>query len=302
MSGKIDFLGPISDQQGVVILSLIDNSPYYLNSVTGSNSSINYYWENSISVLDKTNFTPLTFSFNGTINSDQTIVASFSDQVNTGSYLSVSNGILSSSNSIATLNLSQSLFANWNPPDILLSGAPYTIFDNNNNVVEVYTDSELKDKAAANSVFFMSYPSVVNCTTSSGGTASAQYADAGYIISSWICNISGNTGSFCTSNDFASFLWTQASDCLQGVKYAYCPTGDTCGSQDNCNGPCTDNIETCKLDSNSNFSCQIDPKKIISNWYKNKLVLGVLIGVAGFIFLIIVIMAIVFFKRKSSKQ
>jgi hypothetical protein len=296
---NVTFLGPISNNQNVIFLTSIGSTGYFLNGVTGPNNSVSYYWESSLDPIVASNPTVPYFNLSSN-NYDATISASFADQVNSGSYLSINNGILSSSNSVSNITLSQSQYAPWGIPFALLSGVDYSIQDGNGNTASIYSDNSLKNTVTAENIIVVPVPSVQECVVQ-GQSASAYYGNPQEIIASWLCIESSNPPSGCTALlPLPDFYWTQATDCLNSVRYQYCPTGATCGSEENCNGPCSNPVDTCKYNSsNSEFTCSIDVKKVESTWYKDPLIIGVLAGIIGLILVILLVMAIVFFKRKK---
>lgn len=260
-------IGPISFGSSLMITSIIKGIPNVL-----SYKNDNYFWESKVDTGVKL---PI-FKFAS--------AGVFEDVVNKGflSYNS-SNLIVNSEldNPIQTL---QNDFASWG--EDLLASVEYTL-SAKNVTLSINEDDVGSSTTPANNVYFVPANIYFNCTAQGHyNNINKPYES----LANWFCNVDSK----CKSKDIV-VGWTEMNDCIIGYQYAYCPTGDFCGTS-NCNGPC-ENSKFCEY-KNSQFSCS----ESVSQFLDSHMTLVVVIaGVILFFIIgvIIIVILVLYNKRKK---
>lgn len=275
MSGTIpQLIGPIESGSSFMIVSLQNNIPFILNTIS-TQETISYYWESDV---QNTLSSFGIFAANGTIDS-----LTIKDTTNGGDIAFTKNTITNSTIP-SNLKMSQPLFANWFPPDIFLSGVIYTLSNPSTGVTgQIFNTKGLNTTIPANNLIILPVLWYFNCT-SSGEYDIINQPDNSVI--NWFC-LTGITG--CSDIEIAPSGWTNLPDCTVGNKFQYCSSNQLCGNN-NCNGPCSVIYDDCNFSSN-NYVCVFDPDKFINNtqWWESPYFIGFIVFLVIIIIIIIVL-------------
>ena len=276
-----------------MIVSIQGGKPYILDGSPLGNGII-YYWNDGTgsSGLNPSGKLPI-FTASGTLTA-----LTLSDTTNGGGLAFRSDGVtIGNASQPVSIRLSQTQFANWPAPDILLSMAVYSLFNSAGTVSQVLTAPQsTAGTIPANNLIILPVIWYANCTSNGNFD---QITEPAQSIQNWFCLVDP-TISGCASASLLSEGFTNLPDCQDGLKYDYCPVNDTCGNN-NCNGPCPSMIDDCLLNNSQQFACVLDPEKAFkdTDWWKSPYFIG---GVIGLIVLILVIIfAIFMFLRRGTK-
>lgn len=287
-------LGPVDTSTPFMFASIQNSQPYILNGAP-LNSGIIYYWEPNLSTISASQNLPV-FTASGSLNSLLLI-----DTVNNGGVAFRADGVtLGNATEPVGVNMSQSMYANWWPPDILLSRAIYTITNPSGSTAQVLTsNSGTGTTIPANNLIVLPVFWYFNCMSNGNYDVINQPLDSAV---NWVCTVnSGVTG--CTGLSITPTGWTNIADCNNGANYTYCPTAQTCGNS-NCNGPCSVIYYDCDYNS-GNYSCVFDASKYIADtqWWTSPWFIGIVVGsVLLILILIIIIFAVIRHGRKTSSS
>lgn len=285
-------LGPIETGASFMITSIQGKKPYVLNGAPFNNGII-YYWEEDLGkVVSATGAGLGLFSASGSLNS-----LTITDSNNGGGIGFSSDGVTLVNTILPPeIEMSQSMYANWWPPDIFLSGAVYTIKNTAGSTAKIFTSrSGTGSTISADNIIIVPVRWYFNCTSSGRYDTVTKPADS---LINWFCDTDpGLTG--CSEISLARSAWTNLPDCTDGKRYEYCPPDKTCGDS-NCKGPCPEIYYDCDF-SNTNFKCVFDPRKFIDDteWWTTPYFIGLVIGIA----VIIVVITLMIFAvvRGGSK-
>lgn len=281
-------LGPIDTGSSFMITSVQNKIPFVLTGASVNNSTI-YYWESDLEkVVSGTGASLGLFSASGTL--DSLIIS----DTNNGGGISFNNdNVIVNSLLPPQLKMSQSMYANWWPPDIFLSGAIYTIENINGTTGNIFTsNSGTGTTIPANNINIVPVRWYFNCNSSGRYDTVTKPADS---LINWFCDVSpGLTG--CSQISLAKSAWTNLPDCTDGTRYEYCPTDKQCGN-DRCKGPCPEIYYDCNY-SDNDFKCVFDPRKYIDDtqWWTTPYFIGLVIGI---VVVIIVITLMIFAVARS---
>jgi len=291
-------LGPITSGAPFMIASVQGtNQPAILNTYPSENGTISYYWELSLDTLNGSTGIPV-FSSSGVAN-NTTII----DSINGGGIGFDSDGVtIINVTDPRPINLSQTTFATWWPPDTFLSGIPYTILNGSGatgSIVSACTGCPPACTGCptipADNIVILPVNWYFNCTSS------GQYnsiTDPLASITSWYC-VFDPSNDICSGVDTPSGGWTNLPDCQAGIVYRYCLNGKVCGDT-NCNGPCSLIYYDCDS-SSGNFTCKFDVTKYFEDtkWYETPYFIG---SAVGLLVLIIIVMIVVFVLIRNTKE
>lgn len=293
-------LGPIPTGSSFMLVSIVNGVPSFLNSgVTAGVAS--YFWDSNLQDVANTGGLPV-FTASGSGN--QIVLA---DQFTTG-YLVLggTNNIVGNSLQSGTMTINQNRFASLFPPNIFLSGAPYTIRNSTasttgtTGIANIYTKfGGTATVPAVNLIilpvlwyFFNPQTQVVDKTQNQVDS-----------LLNWICRVSSNP--ICTENQSSLIpsgvtSFTNYNDALTNFVYSYCPLSDTCGTS-NCFGPCSAAWYDCD-NSNSQLSCVFNPENYFfdAEWWFSPYFIGAVVTIIVIVILITVIL-LVFAKKAETK-
>jgi len=269
-----------------MIVSIQNNAPFILNGAPFQGGLL-YYWESNLTTIELSSTLGI-FTAEGTLDS-----LTISDTKNGGGIAFEANGTtIGNALRPATIKMSQSLFANWFPPDIFLSAVIYSMFNSNGATAGILTSPPGTGGTGgttipANNIIILPVLWYFNCTSSGRYDVINQPINS---IINWFCVVSPDIQG-CNNINITKSGWTNLSDCIVGNNYSYCPTGHLCGNN-NCNGPCSVIYDDCNFSSN-NYVCVFDPTKFFADtqWWESPYFIGAVVGV----FVIIIILIIVAF-------
>lgn len=286
-----NLLGPISTQDSFMMVSIQDNKPFILDGAPLGDGVIYFWNDGGATGIDPFSKLPI-FNANGTIGELQ-----LSDTINGGGLGFRSDNItLGNAQSPASIKWSQSQYANWQPPDVLLSMPIYTIFNATGTTGTILTEPQGNAKTIlADNIIILPVTWYSNCTSDGKYDTITDPIDS---IINWFCL--ANPGSTGCTGSYLESGWTNLPDCQDGKQYTYCPVGDICGNG-NCKGPCPEIFQDCDLGNNNSYSCVINPEKWFfeSDWWKSPYFIGAVIGI---IVLIIAIIFIAFIVYRHGKK
>jgi len=266
-------LGPINSDNSVMLVSIQNKTPYILNL----SKNLQYYWEDDINSLKN----PVVFN----ISQNQSINNAFNflDATN-GGYLSfdpLDNVTVINSQTSTNILFTQPLYNPWDPPTLFLASVIYTL----SNV----TVQTLKiQNIPANNIIILPSLWYYGCSVD-GNFNIINNAKASAI--NFFCSISFK--SYCPS--VLKPAWTTQKDCIDGMVYNYCTVEKNwnyCGT-DNCNGPCLQSGTFCNFNSDNTFTCISTNKYAAGPFWKTPWFLGTVIGLAGIIFFLIILLIII---------
>lgn len=291
-------IGPVDISSSFMMVTAIDNIPYVLVSAFIEQFGETVYGlENNLTTLfnsDNTNENLAIFSVSGDLNAIK-----FNDLIIGGGMSTDSKGqLINVQNNPETFVISQTQFANWNPPNIFLTMTDYTITKTNGNSVVIGSNKNL---------IFNILPLIWYFRCPDNSATCCNLNTAGTILSNWFC-IYDSTKDWCQNSDdpsqsfpVTSNGWTNIADCTNGNFYTYCPPQQYCGNN-NCNGPCQKQTNNCNFKS-SQYVCQVDLNKTASNlkWWESPIFIGSIIGLGILIIFFIVLIFIVARHGKKSR-
>ena len=263
-------LGPVTANDSFLIVSLNSGNPEILNGAT-HDSGIIYYWESSLSTVAQSAKLPV-FVYSG-----ESDAIKISDQNNKGGISFRSNGVtIGNADEPVEIQLDQSSYATWNPPNNLLSAVTYTLKNSNGTTGQVFTKPDVNsDTRAATNIIILPTVWYLNCTAD-GMYSSTTISSS---ILSWFCAVNSNI-SECKDQELATSGWTVVDDCIIGDKYRYCLPDSHCGDQ-NCKGPCPSDADDCTYrKSDKSYFCKFDPARFFNDtkWYDSPLFFGTIAG------------------------
>lgn len=287
-------LGPIDNGSSFMLASVQNGVPYILNAAPFGTGII-YYWESDLKIIYAAPTLPV-FSAQGTPSA-----ANITDSVNGGGIAFRSDAItLGNADTPTALKFSQTSYATWWPPDTFLSGAVYTIFNSAGATAGILTNAAGTGASlAANNVIILPVNWFFSCTSS--GSYDSITAPSSSAVN-WACVINGSDPACKDLSSIVKSGWTNLADCQNGVVYKYCTTSQTCGVS-NCNGPCSVLYDDCTYSSSSsNYSCVFNPEKFVTEtkWYTTPWFIGIVIGIAALILVIVIIMFAVLRHGKAT--
>jgi hypothetical protein len=201
-----------------------------------------------------------------------------------------------------SLIASQSIYAEWGPPTVFLSGAPYTLKTPDSKPISFYkvTSPGVNELVSITPIFI---PTVFyfSCSKDSGTIPSytcSQSTDPTNALLTAYCGLGGGpVVSPCAASSVPTVGWTTQSDAIQNHPYNYCPAS-TPNCSPNCKAPCSNGYDSCEWDG-TQFSCSIDPNKIFSGeWWKSWWFIGLMIMI-GFLLLVFFIFLINASRKKD---
>ena len=278
-------LGPISLSDGFMLASIqTGNVPCVLLGTSGSISS--YYWESNLTkILSSSKIA--VFNANGQLNA-----LTLKDTTNGGYLGFTSNSAVTNVDSPSNIVMSQTIYRNWNPPDIFLSGVYYSMY----NQTTLATISYNNVSIPADNIVILPILWYTNCSSNGDYTSINTPPNS---IQNWFCIITpsdSNCQGFITTKK----AWTTSSECINGSFYIYCKAEQTCGA-DNCNGPCPLIYDDC-VNSSNNFKCVLNPIKYLLTvkWYTSPYFIGAIIAIIVIIIILIVLIFAVFRHGKKT--
>lgn len=291
-------LGPIDSGSSFNIVSIQNNQPFVLNGAQITGGGIIYYWESNIAILAASTNLP-TFSASGNVDS-----LTISDTVNGGGVAFRADGVtIGNAQSPIPIKLTQPSFANWWPPDILLSRAIYTIFNGSGATGAVLiTTSGTGPTIPANNIIIL--PTLWYFACTSAGFNELKPTTSPSTLNNWFCAVNpGITGCTGAGGGLATRSgWTNLNDCNIGNNYTYCPVGDVCGDS-NCKGPCPVPYYDCNFAS-GNYECFFDVNKFLpgTNWWNSPYFVASITTVVLSIIIFIIVIIIVDRKQEPAKK
>jgi hypothetical protein len=284
-------LGPISNGASFLLVGIAGTGPSasigVLTYQPNTPAPNQYYFGNAQTTVGNQNLAVLTAS--GT--PDALIVA---DSTNGGYLGYASNGgtlYVDNSTEPVILTFSQPFFAQWWPPDSLLSGVPYVLGTTGVTGTDPYT------------YFALPVVSYYLC----GGTNNPgqQINDPIDAALNFLCLVQPAQAT-CSRFTTIDGGWSLQSDCTAGAQYEYCTVGSLCGAS-TCNGPCSEPYYDCTYDTGANgpeFTCVFNPSKYVKDtkWWESPYFIGFMIGIVILIVLFILLAVFVFKKAQSAGQ
>lgn len=199
-----------------------------------------------------------------------------------------------------TLSVSLVPFSDWKPPNLILSGAPYTI-QTSSNVTITFDVGSLSSTGVPTIAFTTTTTNIFpvvwyyNCANSKFNTINTVESTICSIycevnVSDPIC-INGTSG---VCADAPTQGWTTQDACFDNIVFQYCPAGQACGYQ-NCNGPCTNDLYSCELVNSSNYQCKFSTSNLFIGkwWLKPWFLITVAVIVVILVILIVTIVEVV---------
>lgn len=281
-------LGPVSTGASFMLVSIQNNQPNILNGFPFGGGII-YYWESNLStVLGGT--TLGIFIAEGSLNS-----LTLTDTTNGGGIAFRSDGVtIGNAAQPAQIMLKQSTFANFFPPNILLSMPIYTISNSSGATASILTtNSGTGPTILADNIIILPVLWYFNCTSS--GKFDTINTPLNSVIN-WFCLVNPDiTG--CAGISIAKSGWTNLPDCLNGINYDYCLAGQICGTN-NCNGPCSVVYDDCDFESGT-FTCIFNPLEFFTQtqWWATPYFIGSVVGIV--VLIIIVILVVIAMSREG---
>lgn len=278
-------LGPISSGFSFMMVSIQGTTPYILTTAPLGDGVI-YYWESNV-----LNSSIPIFSSNGPIN-NVTIIDSSSG----GGIGFRSDGKTIGNAQVPTpLNMVQTKFATWWPPDTFIYGPTYTIFNSSGATASIFsTSSPTGPTIPANNILILpvlwyfpsTTPNTCNVINTPGDT-----------VLNWLCNVNQKDPNCQGVQTYKG--WSNLTDCLDGVFYQYCLPNQTCGNN-NCNGPCQQIYYDCDY-SSPNFVCTFNPTNFFteSAWYSNPYFIGAVVAI---VLVIIIVLIGLFLAIRSARK
>lgn len=286
-------IGPIDSGSSFMIASIQNNIPFILNGTPYQNGLL-YYWESNLTTISSS-ATLGVFTAQGTLDS-----LTITDTVNGGGIAFRSDGVtIGNATSPATIKMSQSLFANWFPPDIFLSAVIYSMLNDNGTTANILTaipgTGGTGPTIPANNLIILPILWYFNCTQSGSYDIINQPLNS---IINWFCIVTpSNAG--CAGINITKSGFTNLPDCTVGNNYTYCPVGDICGNK-NCKGPCSVIYDDCNF-SSGNYVCVFNPANFFADtkWWESPYFIGVVVGI---IIIIIIIIIVIFAVVRHGKN
>lgn len=286
-------LGPVDIGASFMLASLQNGQPFVLNASPVPGGFL-YYWESSLEVIAQTQRLGI-FSAQGSLNS-----LTLHDAVNGGGIAFRSDGItIGNAPEPATVKMSQSGLANWNPPDIFLSAVPYTLYNSSGVTAHVLTaitggTGPVIPSIPADNLVILPVLWYFNCNSSGKYDVINQPFNS---VVNWFC-VANSSTSGCSGIDITPSGWTTLGECTVGNRYTYCPTGNVCGNN-NCKGPCSSEADDCNF-SNGQYVCAFDINRFVNDteWWESPYFIG---GIFATIFIIIIIFIVIYVIGRGSQ-
>ena len=276
-------LGPVDTGSSFMIVSIQNNQPFFLNG-SPFNGGIIYYWESNLQIA-------LTSSTIGIFSAEGTVDAlKLTDQQNSGGMSFRADDItIGNADEPLAIKFIQTAFANWFPPDVLLSRAVYTIVNGSGATARIFiTPSPTGPSIPANNIIILSLLWFFNCNPQTFQELKTPTDTLG----NWFCVVNSSlTG--CTGGTSPLLVtrsgWTNLNDCNIGDDYTYCPAGQICGNS-NCKGPCSVSYYDCDFESN-NYVCVFDPNKFLpgTEWWNSPYFVGAMVAIVISIVIFVIV-------------
>lgn len=277
-------IGPVDIGSSFMMVTTLNNIPYVLVSLYIEQLGATVYGlENNLTTVFDSgtiNENLAIFTASGTLDAVQ-----LTDVVIGGGMATNTEGqLINVPNDPQTLVMSQSQFANWNPPNLFLTMTDYSISQTNGSPVTIGSHTSLKFNILPLTWYY-------TCR----GNACCNLNTAGTILSNWFC-IYDSTQAWCHNDDtfpITTTGWTSLADCTTGNVYTYCPPQQYCGNN-NCKGPCQNISSNCNWQSNQ-YGCQVDLNKAAANlkWWESPLFIGGMVGLGVLIIFFVILIFVV---------
>jgi hypothetical protein len=279
-------LGPVNYSDSFLIVTISSGKPQILNA-SPHNGGFIYYWESDASKIG--NILPV-FTSSGTVDKIR-----FHDQTNSGGIGFRENGVtVGNSLNPNEFKFTQTEYADWFPPDVILSSVAYKLSNINGTTGQIFTKPDIKSDTRS-AIDLIILPAIWNFGCSS--------TDIGFVttlsgsILNWFCTVDPKLGE-CKGERIVKSGWTNIDDCTIGNNYRYCKTGTMCG--DDCKGPCSKKSDDCKYNKNTQkYECVFDPSNFISNtkWWESPIFFGAIA-----LFVVLAFMVFIIGRSIAMKQ
>lgn len=284
-------LGSIQTGQSFMIVTIQNGKPMVLNSIS-KDKNLEYYWEPDLSKASN------SFGIFKAIGNSIDSVTIMDTNPNNQGYLGFKSDGVTITNVLSPVSMkfTQSKFSNWYSPDLFLSSVPYSIFNSNGKLANIYLSSSINTTVPANNIIILPVTWYSNCSPESYDIIN----DPLNSVLNWFCNID-NSISLCQNASIIKSGWTNITDCNHGIFYNYCSLNQYCGDS-GCNGPCRNSYDDCIfLKVLNNFTCVLDPKKFFTEtkWWLNPYFLGIVGTIVIIIIGIIIILIIIVYKLRK---
>jgi len=288
---QVKYIGPITNEDSFMIVSIFNSNPYALTAVTGyfgatGTTGLGYQWE-----TPGTGFTGTVGVFTASATGSNMIVT---DSANSG-YIGFNSLNVVNVSSPTQLSITQTRYTNWDPPNLFLANVEYELSNpgttgNNTGLIQIG-----KGLTGATNLMFISTKWYYSCTSEITSTNNANDT-----LITWACNVKGNPN---CPQTFLPSGWTNIPDCNNAIFYNYCGTGTYC-SNTNCNGPCPATYDDCDYSSNQ-YSCKLDPEKYFKDtkWWESWYFIGSIVALSIImIILIVVVIAVLKMHKKKEEE
>lgn len=283
-------IGPIKIGASFMIVSIQNSKPYFLNAIQ-TNNKLYYYWESDLSKI-KDGRMGIFITIGSSINNITIIDTNSNNSGGIG--FDTDNLTIMNVSKPSAIKINQSVYANWYPPDVFLSGVQYTIYNSLGQIANIKISNST---VLANNIVILPTVWYSNCTSLGNYNFINNPNDS---VINWFCLVDSTTPG-CNQLNIIRNGWTELDDCMKSKFYNYCVVGQSCGDS-NCKGPCEAIYDDCKLIENSYF-CVFNPRKFFTEteWWLNPYFIALVVTIL-IVFIVIIIVLIIVIRKLTHKK